>query len=183
MALIDDVKLRADVKSTDYDTLLASIIAAVFDLADGEMGVKYSKATDEIVYFDGGKTLKLPHVNVSNVTIYTDQNQAGATPEWELVDAEDYVVYANGIIIKKGGEFLRGLKSVKVVYNGGYEQASYPTSLKDRLIKQIAFEFRRRNDPGLSSVTYPDGTINKFTMDRWLPDVQDELNRRRRIKV
>jgi hypothetical protein len=134
-------------------------------------------------------------------------------------------------------EFLRGLKVIKVQYNGGYSgpnvvlgtdsknytcyvshtsadankpitgasYASYwyqmgangavwgtgtaytigslPDDLKLALLEQINFKWRRRNDPGLMSVTYPDGSVNKLTTKKFLSSVQDTLDNYRRTAI
>lgn len=51
------------------------------------------------------------------------------------------------------------------------------TILKHACATQVAYEWRRRKDTGLSSTTYPDGSTNKFTIDEWLPLVKEILNR------
>lgn len=55
--------------------------------------------------------------------------------------------------------------------------ATLPTALNFPLMKQINFEYRRKADPGLSSVSYPDGSVAKFVVDEWLPSVKKVLDR------
>ena len=56
-------------------------------------------------------------------------------------------------------------------------QSNLPAKLEKPLCMQIAYEFRRRKDPGLSSVTTGDGTVNKYSVEEWLPQVKGILNR------
>lgn len=50
--------------------------------------------------------------------------------------------------------------------------------LKFACAQQVAYEIKRRKDQGLSSVTYQDGSINKFSVDEYLPSVKLKLNRK-----
>jgi hypothetical protein len=52
-----------------------------------------------------------------------------------------------------------------------------PAALKRPLMKQCAYEFNRRNDLGLVSVTAPDGTLSKMEVAEWLSDVKTALDR------
>jgi hypothetical protein len=174
--------------SGDYDGLLEDIIAGVLAEADEYMGVSYAKVTGNIAYLDGGpSTLYLPHVNVSNVSVEVDD---------VALTADEFTVYPESGKIKAktgylsgwptasdvvGGSFAQGQRNVMVTYDGGYAEDSYPLSLRRKLLKQVSYEFRRRNDPGLSAVSYPDGTVQKFAVGEWLPDVEAELLRRRRM--
>ena len=176
--------------SGDYDGLLEDIIAGVLAEADDYMGVSYQAVAGAIAYFDGGKsTVYLPHVNVSEVSVEVDG---------VALSSDEFVVYpeAGKIFAKTGsisgfptatdyapGRFSAGQRNVKVTYSGGYEEDDYPPWLKRKLLKQVAYEFRRRNDPGLSAVSYPDGTVSKFAIDEWLGDVEAVLSRKRRIFI
>ena len=176
--------------SGDYDGLLEDIIAGVLAEADDYMGVSYQAVAGAIAYFDGGKsTLYLPHVNISDVSVEVD----GV----ELTE-DEYVVYpmTGKIVAKTGsisgfptatdyspGRFSAGQRNVKVTYGGGYEEDDYPLDLRRKILKQVAYEFRRRNDPGLSAVSYPDGTVSKFALTEWLPDVEAMFSRKRRISI
>jgi hypothetical protein len=176
--------------SGDYDGLLEDIIAGVLAEADDFMGVSYQAVTDAIAYFDGGKsTLYLPHVNVTVASVEVDG---------VALSADEFVVYpeAGKIVGKTGsisgfptatdyspGRFAAGQRNVKVTYSGGYEEDAYPLDLRRKLLKQVAYEFRRRSDPGLSAVSYPDGTVSKFAIAEWLEDVEAMLSRKRRIFI
>lgn len=58
-----------------------------------------------------------------------------------------------------------------------------PEKLHHRILQQTAYEFNRRKDLGLLSVTYPNGTVNKFTIEEWLPNVKEALDRNRVITL
>ena len=179
MPILDSVKALLELTSVDFDSLLTDIIIpSVLQNADEYMDVVY---TAEVVaneqYFDGGGSiLYLDYVNLAEVELYEDGTLLAVGNDF------DYVIYESEGIIKKVNEtFIKGLKIVRAVYNGGYEEDAIPGALRQKLVKQCGHEFRRRKDPGLSSVTFPDGTIDKHSIDEWLKDVKNELNRRRRI--
>jgi len=163
--------------SGNYDGLLEDIIAGVLEEADEFMDASCQRQEDAEAWFDGGeKVLYLPHFNVSGVAVYENG---------VIVSSDDYAVYpgtgmAAGKIVADT-PFRRGNRNVKVVYDGGYEENDYPKALRRKLLKQVSYEFRRRSDPGLSAVSYPDGTVQKFAIGEWLPDVEEVLLRRRRI--
>lgn len=178
MPFLTEVKQLLEISNTDYDSLLGDIIEGVVSSADEEMCAKYSLVTSKTEYFDGGvSTIYLAYVNVSNLTFSVDGT--------ELVEGrtEEYVLYPEIGVVKCSTEdgFAEGLRIITAVYDGGYAEDSYPTSLYRKLIKQMAHEFRRRKDSGLSSMTHPDGSVQKYTIDKWLSDVQRELNNHKRI--
>lgn len=56
-------------------------------------------------------------------------------------------------------------------------RGSIPNACEWPMMKQIAYEYRRRLDPGLSSVTFPDGSVNKYGDGEFLEGFQDQLDR------
>ena len=73
-----------------------------------------------------------------------------------------------------GGTWLLG---------ASYVTTTLPKDLKRALIKQITYAFRRRKDLGLMSVTSPDGTISKMSVDEWLSDVEKVLGKFKRYSL
>ena len=58
-----------------------------------------------------------------------------------------------------------------------------PSALEFPLMKQINYEYRRKADPGLSSVSYPDGSVSKFSVSTWLSSVKRILDRHKHIEI
>ena len=177
---VAEVKDAAEIDSTitEHDSKLSGLIEDVIAEAEGYMDAKVNSVSAEEVLLDGGvAVLFLPHLNISNVTIWEDGS---------LVDSGEYSVYAERGKIKgkfrvDDWQFMPGAQIIKVRYDGGY--TDLPRDLKRAIIKQIVYSFRRRKDLGLMSVTYPDGSINKMSIDEWLPDVEQVLNRYRRLAL
>ena len=95
---------------------------------------------------------------------------------------------------KGGGCWPAGAKAYQVTYTGGYDPApaegatpdvdyvAIPADLEGAICQQVVYEWRRRNDPGLSSVSLPDGTINKMQVGEWLESVESTLKNRYRVR-
>lgn len=191
MTMLQDVKTLIGPPvdaSGNYDGLLEDIIAGILAEADDFMGVAFQKVEDQEDWFDGGVgTLYLSHVNVSTPVVEVD-GVVLTSDEFTLYPEAGKIRYGGSGLSAfvtasegQGGRLPAGLRNVKVTYDGGYAEDDYPKSLRRKLLKQVSYEFRRRNDPGLSAVSYPDGSVQKFALDEWLPDVEAELLRRRRI--
>lgn len=63
------------------------------------------------------------------------------------------------------------------------DETDFDAVLESVIMKQSAYEFNRRRDLGLSSVSSPDGSTNRFENEGWLPDVKDTLDRRGEITI
>jgi len=179
---LDDVKneLEIPLTDTDYDARLTSLISDMIAEAETEMEAKLEAVTDSIVYLDGGRAqLFLPHLNVTAVEVTEDVDRAFTG---DPVDAGDYTFdVARGVIRKDKGRFISGRQVIKAKYTGGYTNITLPRDLKRALIMQTAYRWRRRKDPGLSAVSFPDGTVNKFNNNEWLDPVKRVLERHGRI--
>lgn len=176
MPILTDLKTALEITNTNFDTILQMVIDCVKAEAWEYMDISYEPITDYEEYFDGGtRDIYLKHANISGLAIELDGSPLVEGNE------EDYVFYSNISLVRSvAGEFTSGLKIIKVTYIGGYVEDDIPEPVRRKLIKQMEYEFRRRKDPGLSSVTYPDGSVNKFSIDEWLPDVKEVLKRKKR---
>lgn len=184
MITLTDVKLFLEipVAQTDHDALIEELIDDVVGEAESEMGVKISPISDEVVYMDGGgKTFLLPHLNIGGVTLAVLDSSGNVLI---APDTTRYSVYpARGKVVLNGWTSPPGNRIVRITYDGGYTPTSLPKDLKRALIKQISYTFRRRKDIGVSSVVFPDGTINKITTKEWLTEVEAVLDRYRRVAI
>lgn len=62
--------------------------------------------------------------------------------------------------------------------------ATPPADLVEACLMQVTYEHKQRETPGLSTVSFKDGTINKNDLkDGWLPKVFDVLESYRRITL
>jgi hypothetical protein len=146
---------------------------------------------ERISYHDGGgRFLFLTETPVSEI----DEILYSYTWDWDAAteyDTSDYALVnakAGMVGFKGGGPWPAGVKAFQVTYTGGYDESDnfsaeayvpIPADLEGAVCQQVVYEWRRRNDPGLSTVSLPDGTINKFQVGEWLESVKATLNRYR----
>lgn len=178
---VDAVKQVVTV-ADEFENFVTNLIAETIAEAESYIGKKLVGSLGNLQYFDGDSSrLDLAHRNVSNVVVYEDAKKVF---DGDPVPSSSYTVYRDrGSIKLDGWRFSKGYQTVKVTYDGGYDATSFPKDLRRKLIKQIVYEFRRRNDPGLQTVQFPDGSISKFSMDEWLDDVRSVLDRFREIEI
>lgn len=51
------------------------------------------------------------------------------------------------------------------------------------IAKQIDYEWRNKRTLGMESVSAPDGSQSKYTIDEWLKSVEDVFNRRMTFEI
>ena len=173
----------------DWDGLITELIGAVSQRCASYCNRDFA-SRERVEYHDGGgQYLYLKGLPVASITsIYGSD-----TWEWEagnLIPAGDYQLLSAGMVAYRYGAWPYGPKALKVTYTGGYD-AFYtgatppegynppPDDLEMAARSQVAYDFNRRKDVGLESVSFPDGSIQKVNSGEFLPSVKAVLNRYR----
>jgi hypothetical protein len=172
--MLSDAKLLLEITGHEHDAILSLMIPAIMEAADDYMGIRYSGyVTNRVELRNGGKSIY--YLDYAGAYALTVEVEDVEVPE------EDYVLdSARSIVRFKSGETVKGMGNVRFTYSGGYGDTEIPAPLRRKLLRQVEYEFRRRRDPGLMTVGFPDGSVSKFETGEWLPDVEKELMRRKR---
>jgi len=94
------------------------------------------------------------------------------------IDSADYDTELQELITSLSASAIEFLDNPDIT-----TAADFTSTIERKLCVQIAYEFRRRHDAGLSSVSYPDGSVSKYEIGEWLPDVKNALLRKRVITI
>lgn len=176
---------------TKFDTLLEGLIDGISQQIETFLNRKLKEDTYTQYFPSGGKVFSLDAYPV-------DEAQPLVVTVWDATRDKDDDFFLDpdtGLI-----EFIYDTgtprpRKVKVVYTGGYTEHSgeptdpelgvleVPDDLKHACKLQIAFEFRRRKDLGLASVSMPDGSISVHQPADLLPNVKKILESYRRIPL
>jgi len=184
------VKTLLELTETDWDGLINELIGAVSERCASYCNRDFENKSRVEYHDGGGRYLYLKGLPVvgSISSIYGSD-----TWEWasgDLIDADDYFLHASGMVGYRYGAWPYGPKALKVTYTGGYfafysgdnPPAGYnppPDDLEMAARTQVAYDFNRRKDVGLESVSFPDGSIQKVSSGEFLPSVKAVLNRYR----
>jgi len=94
------------------------------------------------------------------------------------IDSADYDTELQELITAINAAAIEYMDNTDIV-----TAADFTPAIERKLCIQISYEFRRRHDAGLSSVSYPDGSVSKYEVGEWLPDVKKTLLRKRVITI
>ena len=187
LASLTDVKIFLEKTDTNQDSLLALVIERVSSRIEIFLNRNLLK-TARTVYRNAGKrNYYLP--------AYPIDESAPLTVTYDgtvRTKDTDYFVNANDGLI----EFQKAAiptytdpKEVVITWTGGYaasgegatECLNVPLDIQEAALRQSAYNFRRRKDIGISSVSMPDGTVSKSPTDSYLlPEIKGMLKNFRR---
>ncbi|MFZ5451464.1 MAG: hypothetical protein ACOZF2_06295 [Thermodesulfobacteriota bacterium] len=178
--------------SPEADTLLSWLITAVSKRAEALCNREFEKK-ERVEFHDGGGRYlylrALPVAEIASIICSDTWDWAGASP----LSVSSYAFDgATGMVLYRGGDWPYGEGAVRVIYTGGFDPfleegveppdgyTSLPEDLQQAVCTQVAYEYRRRNDPGLQAVAFPDGSVQKMYVGEFLSSVRNTLLRYRR---
>jgi hypothetical protein len=176
----------------EADDLLGWLITAVSRRADAFCNREFEKK-ERVEFHDGGGRYiylrALPVAEIASIKCSDTWDWAATSPLSVISYAFDA---ATGMVLYRGGDWPYGEGAIRVTYTGGFDPlpdegteppAGYlpvPEDLQQAVCTQVAYEYRRRNDPGLQVVAFPDGSIQKLDVGEFLSAVKNTLLRYRR---
>lgn len=169
----NDLLLYLDNKKDNvHDKLLDSIIDGVSQRIETFLRRKLTEEERTKVFNGGRKRYLLPAYPIDtgqNITIDID----GTT---SFVEDTDYFVWDDIGMIEFAGKISNEKPRIlSITWTGGYAVTNgalaVPGDIKRVCTMQCAFEFRRRRDMGISSISSPDGNITVNRPAALLPEV------------
>ena len=179
LTTLTKVKALLELTETDWNALVNELIGSVSERCASYCNRDFENKSRVEYHDGGGRYLYLKGLPVvgSITSIYGSD-----TWEWasgDLIDADEYYLLPAGMVGYRYGAWPYGLKALKVTYTGGYAANGVPDDLEMAARTQVAYDFNRRKDVGLESVSFPDGSIQKVSSGEFLPSVKAVLNRYR----
>ena len=196
LAALADIKDRLGIAATDTDNdqTIGRIITGITSIFEQHCRRPLViTAADVTEYLSGlGTRLQLnryPVASITSLKIAIDYNFDDVTA---LVADTEYRLLtggSTGILYRRGLTWPMIDDSIQVVYRGGYcpagqtageGETALPADLREAAIEQSCFIFKRKDDIGLTSVSFDGGSIAKSSPMQLLPMVETILNRYRK---
>jgi hypothetical protein len=190
LTTLSRVKALLETQETQWDDLLGELIAGVSARAAGYCNRDFEHKEREELHAGSGRYLYLKGLPTAAITSIHGSD----TWEWDegnLIPSDHYQLLGAGMVAYRFGVWPYGPQALKVAYTGGYHQpmgegeqppegyTPVPDDLEMAVRSQVAYDFRRRKDIGLESVSFPDGSIQKMSSGEFLPAVKQVLDRYR----
>lgn len=192
-----DIKTRLAITSTDYDIMIRAIVNGIERLFCNYCGREFIVPVSDITeYYSGqGARLQLRRYPLVSITSIKQSSFYDFDNADSLVADTDYRILNNGkegILYRVNRQWLGLDDSIQIVYRAGYQAAGaqpatgfepMPADLREAAIQQCCLVFKRRDDIGLSGVSFDGGSMNKFTSLDLLPLVKQTLEQYKRITL
>jgi len=194
LCTLTDVKNRIGSESGDTanDSVLNDLlrgVSASFDNYCNRIFLLNSLAATE--YYNGGGNVivvkRYPIVSITSVTESADYDWDNET----ALTANDgyHAIVDKGILRRLAADFYSGVDTVRVVYTGGYVapgdtvgsgETALPDELREAAIRQCVYEFQRKDQLGVTSVSAMGTSYTRPDSIEFLPSVKKVLNRYKR---
>lgn len=160
LAALADVKAYLDITSSDEDTRLSALLAAVIDQVKEYLGYNPEAGSHfERVNGNGGRfmvpTIGYPLISVDSLTV------DGVTIPAESGDTHGYYITEGVLHLSGDYRFTKGYGNVKLSYQAGF--ALLPAAIKQGVIETVALRLKEIERLGLSSKGLAGETIS-YTM-------------------
>ncbi len=198
LCTIDDIKLRLGLDSKS-DAVLTRIAAGFTRRAETHCRRPLLITEDDVTeYYTGrGSLLQLrryPVVAITSVKECLGGNFDDAAARVEGLHYRLLNPGANnrGVLGSLWGSWAGGYDNIQVVYRGGFcaagatpddGEVALPDDLREAAIQQCSVIYKRRDDIGLSGVTFEGGGFQKFQSLQLLPDVLAVLDSYQRAMI
>ena len=185
MKLISLDNLKAFIEKTDnqHDAILTLIVEQVSQRLETALNRKLSKAA-RTEKFNGGRQRYYVSAYPIDLAQPLTVSVEGTT---KTKDVDYWVEEESGLIEFWLETVYSKPMGVSVVYTGGYavdgttSVVAVPDDLKRACYMQCAFDFKRRKDLGLNSVTMPDGSVSVESPAELLPEVKAIIKSQRKF--
>lgn len=180
--------LKIDTTNTQQDALLTQLITGVSTRAEQYMG-RMTEIDDYVEYLDvefpGQKRF---HLSTFPVTAVSEVNYDpdGDYESGDALSTSDFRVNLTRGQVHVRTWLARAFQGLRISYTGGMasDTAEFITAFEeitDAIDKQVAYEFQRRRDIGLSSVSGAGGTITQYPLKEFIPLTKAVLDKHRRF--
>lgn len=186
-----DFKDYAQISGTGFDTFLPIWIDAISERAQAFMGRTLPVQAGAIEKFDlPASTLFVKSWPITSITSITVLGITMGVSGYVYSPSEGFIRFVTSpsemvpLLVVGEGYYPDG---VEVTYSGGYAYnvgigltdvlVGLPGALVAAIKRQLLYEFQTRKGVGQSSVVMPDGSINMYENEEWLPEVRSILKR------
>ena len=198
---VAQVKQRLGLTDTDTDSdideTIALIIAGFEAFAETFCERKLFRPDADVTEYKTGRGdyVRLDYYPIISITSIKEAYDYDFDNADALVANTDYRIINSG---KKG--ILKRLyiswpdidDSIQVVYKGGFTpigeavaagETALPQDIIEAAVMQCSFTYKRKDDIGLTAVSFDAGSIQKFSAMDLLPLVKDTLTKYKRVSV
>lgn len=146
--------------ASDVDDLFERLINNVTIAFHSYCGIHQFKAADYIEYLggDGVSYIFLTNNPINTITYIAEDS------DWDFAantyyETDDYAIM-DDMVVLKNSIFPKGLRNLKVSYNGGY--ATIPKDLNQACIEEVVRKYKKRTNVDLISKSTADGGFTKI---------------------